>query len=165
MKVLAVAKGAIKLVPESEVAVKFVQVFTKEVKIGENVADVVKGPSNAEKIAGSNINHVNGSIAEAHGYNQALTRGEIGIQAPGKVTATGPDYITFDPKTQTVNVWDSKYSSTGSWPNSAQGFGSQAWMNETKQAIDNISDPVLRQQVQNAFNNGNVNWQIFKWPQ
>jgi filamentous hemagglutinin len=111
------------------------------------------------------MNHQNGAIAEAHGYNQALQNGEIGIQEPGKVTAPGPDYITFDPKTQTINIYDSKYSSTGKWPNSAKGFGSQAWLDETQKAINNISNSTLKQQVQNAFNNGNISWQIFKWPQ
>ena len=56
MKVVAVAKGAIKLVPETEAAAKFVQAYTKEVKAGENVVtqtgkateDVVKGSSKAE---------------------------------------------------------------------------------------------------------------------
>jgi filamentous hemagglutinin len=54
MKVLVVAKGAIKLVPETEAAVKFVQSYTKEVKAGENVAthvgDVVTGASKAESV-------------------------------------------------------------------------------------------------------------------
>ncbi|MFZ5354442.1 MAG: peptidoglycan-binding domain-containing protein, partial [Bacillota bacterium] len=58
----------------------------------------------AEKISGSNIKHLNGAIGEAQGYNNALAKGEIGIQAPGKVTVSGPDYITFDPKTQTLNI-------------------------------------------------------------
>ncbi|EGO62671.1 hypothetical protein, partial [Acetonema longum] len=118
----------------------------------------------SEKLAGSNINHVNGAIGEARGYNQAIANGEIGIQAPGKVTATGPDFITYDPLHQTINVWDSKFSSTGRWPSSAQGFGSQAWLDETKQAIAKITDPVLRKQAQNAFNNGNIEWKIFEWP-
>ena len=43
MKVVAVAKGAIKLVPETEAVAKFVQAYTKEVKAGENAADVAKG--------------------------------------------------------------------------------------------------------------------------
>lgn len=46
---------------------------------------------------------------------------------------------------------DAKCSSTGKWPNSAKGFGSQSWLNETQQAINNISDPALKQQMQNAF--------------
>lgn len=125
----------------------------------------IQSTGSYEKISGSNLRHLNGAIAEKQGYNQALANGEIGIQEPGKVTASGPDYITFNPKTQTVNIWDSKYSSTGKWPNSAKGFGSKSWLNETQQAINSISDPVLKQQVQAAFDNGNINWQIFKWPQ
>lgn len=70
-----------------------------------------------EKLAGSNKNHVNGSIAEIQGYQDALNKGEIGIQRPGKVTAAGPDYITYNPSSETVNVWDSKISwNIFKWP-------------------------------------------------
>lgn len=80
------------------------------------------------------------------------------------MTTNGPDYITFDPNTQTINVWDAKYSSIGKWSNSAKGFGSQSWLDEIQKAINNISDPILKQQLQNAFDNGKIDWKIFKWP-
>ncbi|WP_371375258.1 VWA domain-containing protein [Sporomusa aerivorans] len=119
---------------------------------------------NTEKIAGSDIRHLNGALAETHGYNKALAEGEIGIQSPEKITATGPDYITYNPKTQTITVWDSKYSLNQNWPNSAKGFESEKWINETKNAIDNIQDSDLREQVKDAFKNGKIKWQLFKWP-
>ena len=132
-----------------------------------NDIDIIKadGDSSSEKLAGSNKNHINGSIGEIHGYQDALNNGEIGIQPPGKVTASGPDYITYDPATGQINVWDAKYSSKGKWPKTAKGFGSEKWLEEVKEAIEKIADPKLRKEVMDAFNNGEINWKIFKWPQ
>ena len=47
MKVFVVAKGAIKLVPETEGAAKFVKMYTSEVKTSETAANVIKGSENA----------------------------------------------------------------------------------------------------------------------
>lgn len=118
-----------------------------------------------EKLAGGNKNHLNGSIAEINGYNIAQQNGEIGIQPPGKVTANGPDFITYNAKTKYINIWDAKYSSKGRWPKSAKGFGTQKWLEETRLAIDNISDPEFRNEVLDAFENGRIDWIIFEWPQ
>jgi hypothetical protein len=130
----------------------------------------VPGSSNADggtatTIAGSNINHINGAIGEAQGYQYATQDlKQIGIQAPGNVTTPGPDFITFDPANGTINVWDAKFRSNLNFPSSANGFGSQAWLQEVQQAINNIPDATLRQQVQQAYTNGKINWNIFQWP-
>ena len=118
-----------------------------------------------EKLAGGNKNHLNGSIAEINGYNIAQQNGEIGIQPPGKVTANGPDFITYNVKTKHINIWDAKYSSTGRWPKSAKGFGTQKWLEETRLAIESIADPEFRNEVLDAFENGRIDWIIFEWPQ
>ncbi|MBR4085815.1 MAG: hypothetical protein IKK33_16180, partial [Lachnospiraceae bacterium] len=131
--------------------------------VAEAVSDA--GGTTVETLAGGNINHINGSIGELHGYQDAINNGEIGIQAPGKVTASGPDFITYNPNTGRVNIWDSKYSSKGKWPKTAKGFGTKKWLDETKEAIENISDTTLRDEIMDAFNNGKISWIIYKWPQ
>lgn len=108
---------------------------------------------------------MNGAIGEAQGYNNALQSGEVGIAAPGKVTANGPDYITFNAETGGITIWDAKYSSSGYWPSSAKNFGSQSWLDFTQNAINLLDDLNLQKIVQEAFDSGNIDWQIFKWPQ
>ncbi len=104
--------------------------MTQRSAVAEAVSDA--GGTTVETLAGGNINHINGSIGELHGYQDAINNGEIGIQAPGKVTASGPDFITYNPNTGRVNIWDSKYSSKGKWPKTAEGFGTKKWLDEKK---------------------------------
>jgi hypothetical protein len=122
------------------------------------------GNGKTTKISGGNINHANGAIAEAHGMNQATKNGEICIQSPGKVTASGPDFVTYDSYSEIINVYDSKYSFKQNWPNKAKGFGSKAWLDDIQKSINNIYDPVLKQKVQKAFDNKDIAWKIFQWP-
>ena len=128
-------------------------------------AEELPDAASAVKLAGSDIRHLNGSIAELQGYYIATQNGEVGIQAPGVVTASGPDYITYDPESQTINVWDAKYSSSGKWPNSVQGFKSEKWLDEVEEAINNLDDLDLKNEILDAFKNNRIDWQIFKWPQ
>ena len=117
------------------------------------------------KLAGRYIKHINGSIGEIQGYNAAIQDGEIGLQEPGVVTASGPDYITYNPDTGYINVWDAKYSSGGRWPTSAKGFGSEEWLSEVEEAINRLGNSDLKDEIKNAFENGKIDWKIFKWPQ
>jgi filamentous hemagglutinin len=115
-------------------------------------------------LARNDIRHINGAIAEAHGYADALESGQLGIQAPGKVTLPGPDYITFDPAAGKIVVWDSKFSSTGKFPTSAKGFEARSWLNQVNSAIQSIKEPMLKEQAQKAFSNGMIEWKIYTWP-
>jgi hypothetical protein len=117
-----------------------------------------------ETVASGPLNHINGAIAEAQGWQVAVANGEIGIQPPGKVTATGLDFITYDPVTDQINIWDAKYSRTQAWPRTAAGFGSKAWLTETSEAISQMSDAAQRAKAQAAFDAGRINWNIFTWP-
>lgn len=139
-------------------------IVKKVSKAGKAFQELAASKGETTVLAGSNIRHINGVIGEAHGYADAIKSGQIGIQAPGKVTATGPDFITFDSSTGRIIVWDSKYSSTGRFPSTAKGFGTQSWLDQTKTAIDALSDPALRAQAQKAFQNNMIDWQIYKWP-
>ena len=116
------------------------------------------------KLSGGYLRHANGSIAEIQGYRRALSRGEIGVQPPGVVTQAGPDFITYNPNTKIITVWDAKYSSTGRWPSTAKGFRSQAWLDAVKDAINSIKDPALKSEIMSAYNNGQIRWSIFTWP-
>lgn len=118
-----------------------------------------------EKLAGSYLNHLNGAIAEAQGFSYVTeTLGQVPIEAPGSITAVGPDFITFDSINDEIVVWDAKYSFSQNFPSTASGFGSQKWLNMIQEAINNIQDSNLQQTVQNAFDNGNIDWRIFSWP-
>ena len=87
------------------------------------------------------------------------------LQSPFLVTGVmNYDYITYDPKTYSINVWDAKYSSTGTYPNSVKGFGSDKWMKDVLEAIHEIEDPQLRQLAMDAYINERIEWLIFRWP-
>lgn len=116
------------------------------------------------KLSGGYLRHVNGSIAEIQGYRKALSLGEIGVQPPGVVTQAGPDFITYNQNSKIITVWDAKYSSTGRWPSTANGFRSQAWLDAVKDAISTIKDPALKAEIMSAYNNNQIRWSIFKWP-
>jgi hypothetical protein len=65
---------------------------------------------------GAPTNHLNGAMPEELGWRQSSDNGEIVILKPGRITANRPDYLTFDPTTGEVVVWDTKYSSSGRFP-------------------------------------------------
>ncbi|MBO4617184.1 MAG: hypothetical protein J5717_07505 [Lachnospiraceae bacterium] len=117
-----------------------------------------------EKLSGGYLRHVNGSIAEIQGYNQAIASGEKGIQKPGKVTAPGPDYITYDAESGYINVYDAKYSFKGIHPTTAKGFGTKKWMIEILEAINELADPELKALALDAYNKNMIAWRIFPWP-
>jgi len=75
-------------------------------------------------------NHLNGATAKELGWQAAKAKGHIGIQAPGKITATGPDYSTFNPADESIYIWDAKYSINGTFPSTSDipATKLQAWM-------------------------------------
>lgn len=121
----------------------------------------------AERLAGSKLEHMNAAIAEQHGYTAALEKGQIGIQGPGKATARGPDYVTFDPRRGDVVVWDSKYrgSTGGSAPSTVPATKLQRWAPEVKAAIEAMPDGPAKAAAQAAFQAGKIRGEVFKWPQ
>ncbi|MBN9619292.1 MAG: RHS repeat protein, partial [Actinobacteria bacterium] len=111
---------------------------------------------------GAPINHLNGAMAEELGWQESLANGEIGIQAPGKITATGPDYITYDPDSDEIVVWDAKYSSSGRFPSGIPASQMASWNSRIASVVQDYSGPYA-QQIQQAFSNGSVRGQIFAY--
>ncbi len=106
--------------------------------------------------------HLNGAMAEELGWQDALSNGEVGIQGPGKLTATGPDYITFNSDTGRINVWDAKYSSSGSFPSGLSASKLASWNSQIASAVAGYSGPDAAE-IQEAFDNGAVDGQIFPY--
>ncbi len=90
-----------------------------------------------------------------------------GLFGAYKVTAPGADYVTMDPKNGTIYIWDSKYRgpNSSSYPTtiSAQKFNS--WKNDLQNIINAMPDGPAKTMAQNSLNNGNIQGEIFKWPQ
>jgi filamentous hemagglutinin len=126
MKVLVVAKGAIKLVPETEAAVKFVQSYTKEVKAGENVAthvgDVVTGASKAESVIwkgfsnGKLKSHYEKHVVEGKEFGK-ISQSEYLKKAKEFATESSSNFqeakvgnfnVKYDPETRRVFVGHEK---------------------------------------------------------
>jgi hypothetical protein len=113
--------------------------------------------------AGAPLNHLNGAMAEELGWRQSLSRGEIGIQGPGKLTTHGPDYITYDPIADEVVVWDSKYSSSGRFPSgSIPGSKMTAWSSSVSDAVGGYSGPGASE-AQRALQAGRVVGRYFQY--
>ena len=110
---------------------------------------------------------MNAAIAEQQGYAAALEEGQIGIQGPGKVTARGPDYITFDPDAREIVIWDSKYRGPAgrSVSSTIPASKLKSWMPEVRNAIEAMSEGPAKQQALKAFEDGAVRGRVFKWPQ
>jgi RHS repeat-associated protein len=110
------------------------------------------------------VNHLNGAMAEELGWESALDAGNIGVQGPGKITAVGPDYITFDPTTNQIVVWDAKYSSNGSFPSgSISSAKLTSWNAAIGDAVNNYTGPGAAA-IKQAYANGAVVGQYFKYP-
>jgi RHS repeat-associated protein len=112
--------------------------------------------------ANAPANHLNGAMAEEVGWRSALSEGEIGLQGPSKITATGPDYITYDPDSDEINVWDSKYSSSGTFPSSLSSAKLSSWMPQIGSAVSAYDGPYATE-IQEAFNNGQISGRIFPY--
>lgn len=129
------------------------------------VADPLSGLMYAEAHSGSNINHVNGSIGEIRGHAIAVEEGHISIQSPGKVTAPGVDYVTYDPESRDIVLWDSKYRSEGgSYPAHVSDAQIKRWTNDLENTISSLPDSDLKREVMSAFREGRIKGEISRWP-
>lgn len=117
------------------------------------------------RLSGSNVNHVNGAIGEIRGHQEAIDMGHESIRSPGKVTAPGVDYITFDATTGEIVLWDSKYRREGgSYPSSVPDGKAARWTEEAKQAVENLPESSLKDEALDAIKNGRVRSEISRWP-
>ena len=127
---------------------------------------IVVGGVRDEIIAQNDIRHLNAAIAESRGYETALSRGHIGIAEPGKVTAPGVDFITFDPAGEgSVVIWDAKYRASGKFPSSIPAKKIRKWTEEAKGVVASLPEGPLKRQAQAALDAGRIRPEIFKWPQ
>ncbi len=109
---------------------------------------------------------LNGAIGEARGWNQALESGHVPISGPGKASLPGADYITYDPATRSVIVWDAKYRAPGGrYPSSLPLSKLQAWQAEIINSVKNMPDGQAKVSAESALKAGRVEGRIFKWPQ
>lgn len=112
-------------------------------------------------------NHLNGAMAEELGWRFALRNlGHVGIQPPGKVTATGPDYITFDPRQRLIYIWDAKYSQSGASHPAADTIPAgtlQGWRTFLQNALNAYQGPHAAS-AKAALDAGNVIGRYFKYP-
>jgi hypothetical protein len=97
------------------------------------------------------------AIAEELGWREAVSDGEIGIKGPGKITTGGPDYITYDPETDTINLWD---ATAGKTPK--QVPVPEYWMPEARTAVRAYTGPYATE-IQQALSNGQVDVNIFRY--
>jgi RHS repeat-associated protein len=104
-----------------------------------------------------------GAAAEGLGWQVALGQGEVGVEGPGNVSARGPDYITYDPATEDIVVYDAKYRSNGSYPKSISAAKQAKWMPYVKSAVKGYSGADA-DQIRAALDNGDIRWQVFAWP-
>lgn len=115
--------------------------------------------------AGSNRNHVNGSIGEIRGHANALEQGHLSIEAPGVVTAPGVDYVTYNPITEEIVLWDAKYRSEGgSYPGAVSDAQLKRWTSQLENTIRNLPDGDLKRDALDAYEQGRIKPEIFRWP-
>jgi RHS repeat-associated protein len=120
----------------------------------------------AERLAGSKLEHINAAIAEQHGYAEAIRQGHLPIRGPGKTTARGADYVTYDPVQQEVVLWDSKYRGPqgGSTPRALSPAKIERWTPEARRAIGTLPDGPSKADMLQAIDAGQVRGEIFRWP-
>ncbi|MEX5596210.1 VENN motif pre-toxin domain-containing protein, partial [Pseudomonas orientalis] len=114
----------------------------------------------------SPYSELNGAIGEARGWNQAIESGQTPISGPGKASLPGADYITYDPLSRSVIVWDAKYRAPGgSYPTSLPDSKLQAWQSEIINSVKNMPEGSAKAAAESALKAGRVEGRIFKWPQ
>jgi filamentous hemagglutinin len=112
------------------------------------------------------FSEINGSIGELNGYQQALDSGRIGIVKPGKASAPGVDYATFDPAQGVVYITDAKYRGPGgSYPSSISQKSFDAWTQQVQSTVTSWPDSPVKSAILDAIRSGRVRPEIFKWPQ
>lgn len=124
-----------------------------------------RAPGSDGRISGGDPRHVNGAIAEDKGFRAAIKSGHEPIQGPGKVTEKGVDFLTYDPKSESIVVWDAKYRSSGKgFPARLPVTKLKAWMPEVRRAVEALKDEELKAKALDALQNNRVTGRIFKWP-
>ncbi|KWU49529.1 hemagglutinin repeat-containing protein [Pseudomonas palleroniana] len=114
----------------------------------------------------SPYSELNGAIGEARGWSQAIESGQTPISGPGKASLPGADYITYDPSSRSVIVWDAKYRAPGgSYPTSLPDSKLQAWQSEIINSVKNMPEGSAKAAAESALKAGRVEGRIFKWPQ
>ncbi|QLG88024.1 hemagglutinin repeat-containing protein [Chitinibacter bivalviorum] len=114
----------------------------------------------------SPFTEINGALGEAHGWQRALESGHVPISEPGKASVPGADFITYNPETKSIVVWDAKYRAPGgSYPSSLPAEKLKAWSAEVSAAVKNMPPGADQRAAQRALDSGRVTGQIFKWPQ
>ena len=121
--------------------------------------------SEDNRLSGSNRNHVNGSIGEHRGWYDSLDNNEVGIIAPGHVTAPGVDYATYDADEDRIILWDAKYRAPGgNYPSAVPVSKIPKWTAEVNEAIQRMPESRMKSNMENALKNNQVDAQIFRWP-
>jgi len=140
---------------------------TKSAKELEQKAAKESNPGgDTQVLARSKLSHINGSIAELRAHQKAIDDlGHVSIKEPGKVTASGPDFITFNPKNKSIVVWDAKYRGPGgSFPTAVPADKLNSWMPQVREAVQNMPPGTARDAAMGALRNGKVGGKIAPWP-
>jgi hypothetical protein len=110
------------------------------------------------------FSELNASIAELNGYQEALDEGQIGIVKPGKASAPGVDYATFDLDDGIVYIYDAKYRGPGGkYPTSIPPKKLESWTNGLKMEVSTWPDGQKKSLILDAIQNGKFLPRIFKW--
>ncbi|WP_194909670.1 RHS repeat domain-containing protein [Catenulispora rubra] len=113
--------------------------------------------------AGADYRHQHAAAAEEMGWQESLAKGEIGLIGPSKVNGPGPDWVTYDPTTGKIKVYDSNWSSKGDYktfPDNKMG-GPKGWMDKwVKPAVDSYSGPYAAD-IQQALVNNDVEGVVY----
>lgn len=114
------------------------------------------------------ISHLNGSIAEIHGWEDALNKGYVAIKPPKlphQTTARGVDYAAFDQKAGDIVLSDAKYRGPGGkYPTTIPQSQVDAWTEEIKAYIEAMPDSQCKADMLDALKNGRIRPEIFRWP-
>jgi len=123
-----------------------------------------------DKIAAVNhgrspYSEINGAIAEQHGAELARGRGEVVIQEPGKTSAPGPDYVTYEPKERTILAYDAKYRREGgSFPSEPSLHHKlEKWMPDIRAAVAAMPEGPLKDAASAALKARRVQICLFKY--
>jgi len=114
----------------------------------------------------SPYSELNGAIGEARGWSQAIESGHLPIAGPGKASLPGPDYITYDPSSRSIIVWDAKYRApNSSYPASLPHSKLHAWQAKIIDSIKNMPEGKAKAAAESALKSGRVEGRILKWLQ
>jgi hypothetical protein len=120
------------------------------------------GVSATAKTSRSAITAIRADIAESSTYNEALSRGEIGIQAPGGANVPGADFITVGQDATgklVVYVNDAKSSIRGVFPTPRTQLPA-SWLAEVRSAVApgrlDLENPALEAEIRDTVQNGRV---------